>query len=191
MRTSPLRFNTEYVGKGLVVRSRDDARNGCGYHRIQRTEWRKEVWTVGESGWNPFDLKSWEQFFGGRMPGDPDAFNWVSHYVNDVMKESFQQPGSKKPAKMRLQTELFQTHNHVIVRLRIPATMEPKQLRVQAGIQRIRIEGLPHDGKQEIPLPSLVLPNTCRATYKDSILQIKLQKRRWKERYEEVFIRFT
>jgi HSP20 family molecular chaperone IbpA len=164
---------------------------------------------VSDGGWNK---ESWDTFkkwmqesltFGAPQ----DDFRWVTDYVEGILKEALaaperQQEKSKEetasrsarsassPSGRPLVYELFQTHRHVIVRFNVPGRINPRRLRVLAGIQRLRVEGLPNDGKQTVALPSLVYADTARALFKDGVLQVKMMKRASNDRFEEVFVRF-
>ncbi|TLS53619.1 hypothetical protein FE782_04930 [Paenibacillus antri] len=154
-------------------------------------QWNKESWDT---------FKKWMQdslSFGAPQ----DDFRWVTEYVDGILKEALAAPerqqekvSGKAPRSSGvgkpLSYELFQTHRHIIVRFVVPERIKPRQLRVYAAVQRLRIEGLPNGAKQTVALPALVYSDTARALFKDGVLQVKLMKRPSNERFEEVFIRF-
>jgi len=161
---------------------------------------------MSDGGWNK---ESWDTFkkwmqesltFGAPQ----EDFRWVTDYVDGILKEALAAPerqqektkeqgsprSASSPTGRPLAYELFQTHRHVIVRFVVPGRINPRRLRVFAGIQRLRIEGLPNEGKQTVALPALVYADTARALFKDGVLQVKLMKRASNDRFEEVFVRF-
>ncbi len=161
---------------------------------------------MSDGGWNK---ESWDTFkrwmqesltFGAPQ----DDFRWVTDYVDGILKEALAAPerqqeiakakdvsrAAPSPSGRPLAYELFQTHRHVIVRFAVPGRINPRRLRVFAGIQRIRVEGLPSEGKQTVALPALVYGDSARALFKDGVLQVKLMKRPSNDRYDEVFIRY-
>lgn len=120
-----------------------------------------------------------------------EGFHWINEYVENVLKDalsSHKETNGRSGSKLK--SELFQTHHYVIVRFHVPASINGNQLRVHASRYRVKIEGLPGGEVQQVSLPALVYPETSRALYKDGILQVKLQKQKTEERFEEVDIRY-
>jgi len=158
---------------------------------------------MSDGGWNKESWDTFKRWMQDHLPfgGPNDDFRWITEYVDSIVKEALAAP-EKEQAKAKekgtrsatvgkpLSYELFQTHRHVIVRLIVPERMKPRRLRIFAGVQRLRIEGLPNEGKQTVELPALVYADTARALFKDGVLQVKLMKRPANDRFEEVFVRF-
>lgn len=157
---------------------------------------------MADTGWNNGNWDVFEQWMNGNFPiGRSNIdFSWVKDMVDEVVNgaldpavtPSVRPSGSKasKPQRRRLPFKLFQTHNHVIVRFLIRDEDQARQIRVFAGVSRLRLEGFPGNGVQLVELPALVDPRSCLSLYKDKVLQVKLQKRRTNDRFYEAFVRY-
>ncbi|HZG57113.1 Hsp20/alpha crystallin family protein [Paenibacillus sp.] len=154
---------------------------------------------MSDGAWNKDGWDTFRRWMNESLPfaSDGDDFRWVTDYVDSVVKEALAAPAGKTAGKRPpdaggkpLSYELFQTHRHVIVRFAVPERWKPRRLRVFAGWQRLRLEGLPNGAKQVVALPALVYSDSARALYKDGVLQVKLMKRRDNERFEEVYVRY-
>lgn len=141
-----------------------------------------------------FDWKSFEQFFGGKFPNVPiDGMNdpsWVEGLMQDVMKKAFPKSVSLNSLNKSFRTEIFQTHNNVIVKVHIPDKEEARGLSAFVGVNRIRLEGLREDRKQTVKLPAHIQPESCKAVYKNGVLQMQLRKEKISERMHEVNVRY-
>lgn len=141
-----------------------------------------------------FNWKQFEQFFGGKAPfpnpGDgTEPMSWVENYVKDVMKQALP---SIDPSglKHHFHTEVFDTHNNVIVKVHIPDRTQARKLRVLLGSNQLRLENLPEGGVQTIKLNSLIVTGSCKAVYKSGILQLHMRKQSSELPYHEIDIRF-
>ncbi|PYI55735.1 Hsp20/alpha crystallin family protein [Paenibacillus flagellatus] len=139
-----------------------------------------------------FDWKSFEQFFGGRLPLIPhDRKNdtaWIEGYVQDVMKQVF--PQSADLFNKPFRAEVFETHNNVVVRINIPDKSVARDLRTYIGVSQVKLEGLPDRKSQTIKLSSYVVPESAKAVYKNGVLQLHMRKVRMNEQMREVNVRF-
>lgn len=156
---------------------------------------------MSDSKQHPFAGQFWrnfEQFFGGQLPDlpldkaqDPE---WVRAYVNSVMRQAFTSSGKQGQGQGQggafQQTELFETHNSVIVKVYVPDRKTAGELSVYAGIRQIKLDYGANKGEQIVRLVSHVVPESCRAVYKNGILQLHLRKAQISDRMHEVFIRF-
>ncbi|TVY09664.1 Hsp20/alpha crystallin family protein [Paenibacillus cremeus] len=145
-----------------------------------------------------FDMnwKNFEQFFGGRVPfpgtanGSGDQMAWVESYVKDMLSQAM--PNLEMASlKHHLHTEVFDTHNNVIVKVHIPDRNQARKLRVLLSPNQLRLEGLPDKGAQTIRLNSMVVPSSCKAVYKNGIMQFHIRKQSSEETYYEIDVRFT
>ncbi|CAG7621703.1 Hsp20/alpha crystallin family protein [Paenibacillus allorhizosphaerae] len=148
-----------------------------------------------------FDMnwKNFEQFFGGKLPfpgmlngsgtsGD-DQMAWVEGYVRDVLKQAI--PNfNPTMLKHHFQTELFETHNNVIVKVHIPDRAQARKIRALISANQIRLEGLPEKSAQTIRLASPVAPDSCKAVYKNGIMQFHMRKQSADETYYEIDVRY-
>lgn len=141
------------------------------------------------------DWKNFEQFFGGKVPfvenlssgGEPMA--WVESYVKNVLKQAL--PNMEAPSlKHHFHTELFETHNNVIVKVHVPDKGQARKLRVLVNVSQVKLEGLPDKNTQTIRLASLVVPDSCKAVYRNGILQLHIRKQSVDNPFQEIDIRF-
>ncbi|UJF32890.1 alpha-crystallin domain-containing protein [Paenibacillus hexagrammi] len=152
------------------------------------------------SGYNRQPWLKWDQiekFLGQKLPfGEKgqtflDNMTWVEGYVQDVLKKAadgFQNAniaGGKAAG-----TETFETHDHIIVHVKLPKEEDPRAMQVFVKSNQIKLTGFVNGKNQIIKLPSLVLPRTARVRYKTRTLQIQIRKRGLKEQYQEAYIRF-
>ncbi|GAB7058127.1 MULTISPECIES: Hsp20/alpha crystallin family protein [Paenibacillus] len=149
---------------------------------------------------NFFDInwKNFEQFFGGKLPftgpmnpgKESEPMAWVENYVKNVMKQAM--PNMDSPSlKHHFHTEIFDTHNNVIVKVHVPDKAQARKLRVKLNLNQVRLEGLPDNKTQTIRLASLVVPESCKAVYRNGILQLHIRKQSAENPYQEIDIRFT
>lgn len=139
--------------------------------------------------------KSFEQFFGGKLPfpgtanGNGDHLAWVEGYVKDVLNQAIPSVNLAS-LKHHFHTEVFDTHNNVIVKVHIPDRAQARKVRVLISANQVRLEGLPEKGAQTIRLNSLVVPDSCKAVYKNGIMQFHMRKQTAEETYYEIDVRF-
>lgn len=141
-----------------------------------------------------FNWKNFEQFFGGKVPfadvtGQGEPMSWVENYVKDVMKQTMPKV-ELSGLKHHVHTELFDTHNNLIVKAHIPDQQQARKVRVLVSSNQVRLENLPEDASQTIKLNSLVVEGSCKAVYKNGILQLHMRKLAAEQPYREVDVRF-
>jgi HSP20 family molecular chaperone IbpA len=159
----------------------------------------REVIGMSDSN-DDFDMsfRNFDQFFGGKMPfmpsgGSTEPMGWVENYVKDVLKQSmpktaFISGNDKAP----VHTEMFETHNSIIVKMHIPDKAQAKSINVMVSEHQIRLENIPpKKSKQTIRLNSFVLPSSCKAVYKAGVLQLHMRKQEKSDYYHKVNVRFT
>ncbi|MED4600171.1 Hsp20/alpha crystallin family protein [Paenibacillus validus] len=160
------------------------------------------------SGSNPnpyFDMnwKQFEQFFGGKMPFPPQPgsgdtgpaaaagdLSWVDGYIKDVLKKTIPQM-EVQTLNHHFHSEVFDTHNNVIVKVHIPDRAQARKIRVLLNTDQLRLEGLPDDKTQTIGLPGFIVPSSCKAVYKNGILQLHMRKQTTENPFYEIDVRFT
>lgn len=140
-----------------------------------------------------FDWKSFEQFFGGKFPLAQSELNkntaWVDQVVKDVMTKAFPQVDASKLGAL-YQTEVFETHNNVIVKIRIPDREQARSISVFAAMNHVKLDGGDSGKKQTIRLSSPVVPESCKAVYKGGVMQLHMKKWKRKKPPHEVYVRF-
>ncbi|TXK74832.1 Hsp20/alpha crystallin family protein [Paenibacillus sp. N3.4] len=152
------------------------------------------------SGFNRHPWLKWEQvekFLGQKLPfGEKgqtflDNMTWVEGYVQDMLKKAM--PGTDaniSSSERSVGVEIFETHEHVIVKVKIAKDEDPKELQVFVKSHQIKLTGFLSGKNRVVKLPALVLPRSAVASYKQRLLEIKVRKRGSKEAYQEAFIRY-
>ncbi|MDD9271051.1 Hsp20/alpha crystallin family protein [Paenibacillus sp. GCM10023248] len=150
------------------------------------------------NGFNRHPWLKWEQvekFLGQKLPfGEKgqtflDNMTWVEGYVQDMLKKAM--PGlSASMSTHGAESEIFETHEHVIIKVKIPKGEDPKALQVFVKSNQLKLTGFLSGNSKIVKLPTLVLPRTARASYKQRQLQIRVRKRGLKENYVETYIRY-
>ncbi|WP_199622479.1 Hsp20/alpha crystallin family protein [Paenibacillus alkalitolerans] len=125
-----------------------------------------------------FDWKSFENFFGGKLPDMPgmngDFNKWVEDYVQSILKKSFTPTNGNK--KEDLSYKVLETDKHIIIKTALPENVSPNDINIRAGANQIKISGLPNNRSQNIILPSVINHRKCRAQFKKRNLHIKAPK---------------
>ncbi|MEF3302025.1 Hsp20/alpha crystallin family protein [Paenibacillus sp. GYB003] len=140
-----------------------------------------------------FDWKSFEQFFGGKFPLGADLNRdtaWVDRVVKDVMSKALPHPIDVGLLGKHFQTEVFETHNNVIVKIHIPDQETARRIRPYIGFNLLKLEGAADDKTQTVKLTSPIVPESCKAVYKNGVLQLHMRKMKRKEPLREVHVRF-
>jgi HSP20 family molecular chaperone IbpA len=111
--------------------------------------------------------------------------SWVDDYVRQVLDKTM--PKQEVMPNLGNSSEVFETHYYVVVKVTISYEANPL---VKIRPDQVKIETSPNHKELIIPLPTLVVPSTARATYKDGILQIKIRKTKFSKSYRDVAIRY-
>ncbi|MBP3041607.1 Hsp20/alpha crystallin family protein [Bacillaceae bacterium Marseille-Q3522] len=81
-----------------------------------------------------------------------------------------------EPSK-RIKTDVFETHDHIYVRIWISDNIWLKQIRLYYTTNRLIIENIPKmNDKYSVTLPAIVKKKGAAAQYKDDILEVKIPK---------------
>lgn len=135
--------------------------------------------------------KKWTQdsFFDKKFPfkhADPLEnydLSSINAYVQNVLSQA-------TIGEARLSTEVFETHQSVIVKIKLPKQLHPRNLRIKVNSNHIKMEKTEGNEEQIIPLPCRVDPTGRKAVFKQSILEIRIPKVKTRDPYHEVFIRY-
>lgn len=131
---------------------------------------------------NPFGKAAADGF----MQKQPD---WVERLISQVLDrtlpKSAKSPGVKPNGGVS--AEVFETHRHVIAKIKLPSKEIPKALQVLVRTDRIKLLGLENDEPYFIELPSPVMARTARALIREGVLQVQARKRK-KGPYHETYI---
>lgn len=154
---------------------------------------------MGLSGFNRHPWLKWEEiekFLGQKLPfGEKgqtflDNMTWVEGYVQDMLKKAMPGMDASISSHESFGAEVFETHEHVIIKVKIAKGEDPKALRVFVKSNQLKLSGFLNGKSQIVKMPTLVLPSTARVSYKQRLLQIKVRKRGLKENYVEAYIRY-
>jgi len=145
------------------------------------------------NNFNP-DMKQFERLFKKNFPGlqsmdiqDWSNVNSIESYVQKMLNHSFKQAGMENSLDHHFLSEVFETHDRVIVKMDIPKKTNLDEIRLYVNGNQIKLINM--NETQFVKLPSFVNSKTARALYKDGILQIQMKKQSKSEHYREIFIR--
>ncbi|MVO99813.1 Hsp20/alpha crystallin family protein [Paenibacillus lutrae] len=129
-----------------------------------------------------------------------ENIKWIEGFVRDVFDRTIPPPvasanrtanSSAGQQRKKLSTsDVFETHTHVFIRLKIPKREDPYSLQVLVKTSHVKILGLIDEPKKTIKMPSPVNPKTAKARYRENVLQIQVRKRKFKDTYHEAYIEF-
>ncbi|MCY9661957.1 Hsp20/alpha crystallin family protein [Paenibacillus chondroitinus] len=151
------------------------------------------------SGFNRHPWLKWdhvEKFLGQKLPfaekGQTflDNMTWVEGYVQDMLKKAMPGMDASISTQGASGAEIFETHEHVIIKVKIAKGEDPRALRVFIKSNQMKLTGFTSGKGRIIKFPTLVLPRSARVSYKQRLLQIKVRKRGLKENYTEAYIRY-
>jgi HSP20 family molecular chaperone IbpA len=142
---------------------------------------------------NPFD-SNWKDFEKNFMRGYRDAFNydlsWLDGYIQNMISQAI--PSSQHFSgftQNRLRPDVFETHQDMIVRVRIPERANTRKLGVAFNnANKVRISGL-GDRDETISLPAAGRYDGSKAFFKDGILEIRIPKE-LNEAYQDIYIQY-
>jgi hypothetical protein len=125
-------------------------------------------------------------FFNKKFPftNDNPLENYDLSSINSYVQKVLSQVST---GDAMLGAEIFETHLSVIAKIKIPNQMQLKNLRFWVNANHIKIERSPDGREQILNLPSIVDPLAKKAVYKKGILEIRIPKVKYKDRYHEVF----
>lgn len=144
---------------------------------------------MSERSNNTFNWKSFEKFFGGKFPLQMENYNnrdWVENYVQDILSNI---PVGLKKNKL-MNHEIFQTHNFVFTKIKVPDNINIGDLYISASSNQIKIEGLPDNQHYVIKLPTMVKARESRAKFENGHLQIKIRKMKDDQKFHDVYVHY-
>ncbi|WP_261303812.1 Hsp20/alpha crystallin family protein [Paenibacillus andongensis] len=154
---------------------------------------------MGLSGFNRHPWLKWEQvekFLGQKLPfGEKgqtflDNMTWAEGYVQDMLKKAMPGLDASISSQGYAGSEIFETHEHVIIKVKIAKDENPRALQVFVKSNQIKLTGFVSGKNRILKLPTLVQPRTARVSYKQRLLEIKVRKRGLRENYVEAYIRY-
>ncbi len=155
----------------------------------------KVGWEMGsffDSGPLP-DWKIVQEWLGRDLPwklveqwdkqGDPA---WLNTYVKNMMERAKKEASVKTRNAVRM--EVQKDAKHVTVSMAVNADAELRGLQLFATLDRLKVTGLPNNGKQTIRFPCLVYPRTGRAAIRKGKLVVRFKRRPPEKNEYELFI---
>jgi HSP20 family molecular chaperone IbpA len=127
-------------------------------------------------GMKPEEIHSFVQNIMGNLfesHSSPNSENFMKNF------HPFQNASQTEHTREQTKPDysLFETHDHIYIRLQIPSEELLKQLRLTHTSSVLTLQNFPEIGDEhKIPLPALVKKKGTSAHFKDDILQIKLSK---------------
>lgn len=112
------------------------------------------------------------QMMPNQMQGMMKSKDWMHIPTN---QETNQDPSNTNGET--LSYSVFDTHNHVFVRIRIKDESWLSQLKLYHTSNQLLVEHIPNpNDKQTITLPAIVKKKGTSTSYKDGILEIRIPK---------------
>lgn len=108
---------------------------------------------------------------------------WLERVVQDALTQNI-----PTESKELYPHTLFETHKSVIVRIKLPHSVNPELLRLYVGATSLRIEGFPNLLEKKVQLPCEVNRVGIRSTFKDEILEIRMVKKRFYDEERQINI---
>lgn len=128
-----------------------------------------------------------QQFFGGSLPFPMHDAAWLNRLVSDALHQAM--PASPSAAGSHVHDdEVFETHSHVTIRMKLPPDANARNLRVYVSPLSVRVEGLPNGAKRKFRLPREISLIGIRSLCKDDVLEIRMIKRIPKEKERQITI---
>jgi HSP20 family molecular chaperone IbpA len=148
---------------------------------------------------NPFqmDWQSFQNNFKGKnfTDGPHEAvlankdFSWLEDYIQGILSQALPQSSEEIAKKSVLQSEVFETHDYMIAKIKIPNQINPRKIKILFAINQIRLEGLPENRKPILQLPAHGRFQGSKAVFKDDILEIRIPKET-NENFKQINVQF-
>ena len=114
-----------------------------------------------------------QDIIGKIMPGNMKGMMNPQEMFNGFQSS----PSQPQPSTGALNSNAFETHDFVFVRIPIKNEEWVKNLRIYHTSNQLIVEHIPlHEDKHIITLPAIVKKKGASANYKDSVLEIKIPK---------------
>lgn len=139
------------------------------------------------------DWKIVQQWLGRDLPwklveqwdkrGDSD---WLNAYVKNMMASAKKEASAK--AKSIARMDVQKDAKFVTVSMAVNPDIDLRKLQLFATSDRMRVTGLPNDGKQAVRFPCLVYARSGKATMKIGQLIVRFKRRPPEKTEYELFI---
>ncbi|MGJ7921484.1 Hsp20/alpha crystallin family protein [Neobacillus sp. LXY-4] len=126
------------------------------------------------NSFRPEDIEKYTQDIIGKMMS-----NHRGGMMNpqELLKNMFPDSNFQDSSQSSLQYTIYDTHEHVYVRITIKAEEWLKKIKIYHTANLIMIENIPNpDDKHSLTLPAMVKKKGATANYRDGILEISIPK---------------
>ncbi|WP_054957848.1 Hsp20/alpha crystallin family protein [Paenibacillus dakarensis] len=114
----------------------------------------------------------------------------VDQYVEKALREANIYSLFADKKRSNIKHEHVDTHNLLITKIHVPKNVHPENMSVQVNRTQIRIYGLTDEDEYRIiQLPSPIIPDQSKASFKQGSLQLRMPKM-GTGRFKEVPIRY-
>lgn len=141
------------------------------------------------------DFKQFEHIFKRNFPGmesipwgDLQDVNSIEAFVKNTLGNVFKQSGLGGEAGLYYKSDVFETHDRVIVKIYISDAKSADQFRLMVKSTQVKLEDFFEKTHHTIKLPSPIQPKSARAKYRDGVLQISARKLGHEDSFREIVI---
>lgn len=127
----------------------------------------------------PFDWEQFQRYFGWSESFPPpeatDTAAWIEAYVQDMLDKTLPPAARRRPKPQAGRPEVSETQHKVLIRIKVPDSVDPSDIKVYVKTDQVKLEGLSEQA-QLIKLPAYVDTRACKALCKDRLIRLQMQK---------------
>lgn len=120
--------------------------------------------------------------------GDLQDVNSIERFVQNTLGNVFKQSGMGGEAGLYYKSDVFETHDRVIVKIYVSDLKSADQFRLMVKSTQVKLENLFEKTHHAINLRSPIQPKSARAKYRDGVLQISARKLGNEHSFREIMI---
>lgn len=131
-----------------------------------------------DSSYNPFNM-DWDQFqqsFKDQIPFNNQQLPWIQDYIQNILSQTMPGPLKGQAHSSRYRSEVFETHDYMIAKIKLPEGVNPDKLKVLLGNHILRLEGDSREESHTLTLPSPGRFHGSRAICKNGVLEVRIPK---------------
>lgn len=144
---------------------------------------------MDKSKTNPFNWENFENFFGANPVNASFGGLDISKLQDYIQKQLSRTFEDTKYVKAKEDYELFETHDRIITRLRMPEEVDMGWLKVYSDTHRVKVVGQNLVDQALISLPNKVRISGSKALFKDNVLEIHMLKEAYED-FQEIPVKF-
>lgn len=117
-------------------------------------------------------------------------FSWIEDYVQGILQSSIpnREARTKQAPTSKPHTELFDTHDFMIVKIKTLDGQQPSQVKAHLAVNQLKIEGFTTE-PLHISLPEQGRAQGSKAYFKGDTLEIRIPKES-NVAYNEIYVRY-